>query len=620
MKASLLALLFLAAVITIFSAPLPVEDEQDESGLIEVPDVQLEDELRRRGIGGPWEPGYALKILEEAIDQLKSNYTKRTRKFHSQASALLELLTGQCEPTIDLEGEPDTAEMYEDPLSDDEDIRWTPSRETMQKIVDMIDGLNGQRRRSMDSIENLYPNFRSYMIPRFRKRLATTNRREKFMMIDQHVYSVFKQSRQELKPVHGRMLQRWARQYAQSIDLTDFKASKKWLYLFKKRNNIVGRKVTYYLGKAEQRNEGAIAESIVNFRQNYTRDSKPFNSSFIWNFDQVGFNYEPSNLRTLSMKGERDVTLLLDQKRKMTHSYTVQPMISRDGRLFGKLLLVMQEQANTWGKNIGPEVARLERLYGNIEVYPHTSGKVTRESTFRWYNGTLKCAVNHIRGNRTNNGNPIVLILADSYGGHSKEDQIQSLSTIGVKMMRIPKSTTDVLQPLDVNYNRQMKIFYNRIIEEAFYQNITGQVTSREGILNVHSLMHNQFSSAQYRDMIKYAWRNTDPSFDVKELTNYPPKMVNDIQFNIDDANTCQVEGCEEHAFLKCSHCGKHLCLKHFLQRECFHTFQNRSRAKRNYELLLNVLKGVGAGISIYKDLTAEEPFICNANDTHHYL
>lgn len=138
-------------------------------------------------------------------------------------------------------------------------------------------------------------------------------------------------------------------------------------------------------------------------------------------------------------------------------------------------------------------------------------------------------------------------------------------------MLRIPPQIADKLQPLDVNFNHQLKLFYNRIMEEAFYQDILPNITSREGIINIQSLLHNQFSSPKYKDMIKCAWRNTDPAFNVTELGNFPPKMVNSIQFDFDAASKCQTDSCDRHAFVECAHCGRLHCLRHFLERSCLH-------------------------------------------------
>lgn len=115
-------------------------------------------------------------------------------------------------------------------------------------------------------------------------------------------------------------------------------------------------------------------------------------------------------------------------------------------------------------------------------------------------------------------------------------------------------------------------------MEEAFYEDTIGTITSREGIINVQSLMHNQLSSPKYRDMILSAWRNTDPTFNATILINNPTKIVDDVQFEFDPAEKCQVAGCQKHAFIKCTHCGKLLCHHHFMNRTCFHQPQSRSR------------------------------------------
>lgn len=63
------------------------------------------------------------------------------------------------------------------------------------------------------------------MIPRFKNRLQGGSRQDKYKAVDKHVANLFKQTREKRQPVHGRTLQRWARQYAAEIGLDDFMAS-----------------------------------------------------------------------------------------------------------------------------------------------------------------------------------------------------------------------------------------------------------------------------------------------------------------------------------------------------------------------------------------------------------
>lgn len=72
--------------------------------------------------------------------------------------------------------------------------------------------------------------------------------------------------------------------------------------------------------------------------------------------------------------------------------------------------------------------------------------------------------------------------------------------------------------------------------------------------------------------MIRYAWHNTDRSFAEAELdkAKVPPRMVQDIQFEFNRSKLCE-HNCSNYAFIRCSHCGKLVCLRHFLDRKCFH-------------------------------------------------
>lgn len=151
------------------------------------------------------------------------------------------------------------------------------------------------------------------------------------------------------------------------------------------QNGIVSRKVTIYRSRPEIDNEATVTEAISNFSRDYLRERSRFDHDQIWNYDQTGFNYEPANLRILSFRGERDTVLKIDSKNKHSHSYTVQPMISRDGRLFPKLLIVLQEESGNFGPILTKRVQELERKFGNIEVFATKSGKLNSDLVERWY-------------------------------------------------------------------------------------------------------------------------------------------------------------------------------------------------------------------------------------------
>lgn len=171
---------------------------------------------------------------------------------------------------------------------------------------------------------------------------------------------------------------------------------------------------------------------------------------------------------------------------------------------------------------------------------------------------------------------PKILLLANSWGGHSSDQHAEDLLARGIFELRIPKHTTARLQPLDVQVFRQYKIFVKRITEAASHLGIVQQVIDRYGIIRMHSVIWDQLHAPVYRDMLLWAWRNTDPDFSEDELTyGAPPRMVLDVQFGFNRTIGCETENCSARAFIRCAHCGKHLCLNHFLNRTCIHSIEH---------------------------------------------
>lgn len=180
-------------------------------------------------------------------------------------------------------------------------------------------------------------------------------------------------------------MQRWAREKATEIGAVWFKASDTWLAHFKKANQYASRKVTKHKGQSEVNQQEAVRQSIVDFRQEYANYSNYFPHRLIWNIDQTGFQYESANIRTMSKKGERDTILNVDDKNKMTQSYTAQPIITRDGRLLSPILLCMQE----FSPRIQQDFNKLVEQYRNIAVVAIKSGKMSKELMLQWINTVL---------------------------------------------------------------------------------------------------------------------------------------------------------------------------------------------------------------------------------------
>lgn len=618
--------------------------------------------------GGTLSRDEAKLTLQRALDMLQKPRVKpaerdrRTRNMDTEAKALLRAMTG--EASIGSTSDEDTE--HDEHVNNDSDYcerfefagRRNLSMSTMRKIVELHD-----RGFSVRAIQAQYKWYMPKHLPPMRRCIETGGSpSSRLKDINDYVLQRVQETIQNRHPLHEYMIRNWAERRAAELGV-DFRASSGWLHNFKTRNEIVSRKITEYTSRAEVNRQAAIQASIQEFRRDFSSIESQFRRAMIINMDQTGFAYEIYRDRTLTWKGSRDVAINIDQQNKRTHSYTSQPMISRDGHLIGKLLLCMQEQRGRFGPNVEQQVRQLEEKFGNIVVLASASGKMSSDLTRDWIKKVLLPAVRERitsldtdtetislenlsldddvfeegdqsdsrldeevdrrchaarvqRGREACVANerptcleftqrapicldpypnarcmeqlnstattrcynrPHTLLLLDSWGGHSSEVMQNNLRQYGIRVLLIPKKTTGDLQPLDITFMRQYKRFVKIVVEAAILNDMLTNVTSREGIINLHSLIWNQFGSEAYTDMLRYAWRNTDESFDNSELSvRPPPPMVQEVQFNFHGSKKCEVSNCSSHAFIRCSHCRKYLCLQHFLERKCFHAVNDQ--------------------------------------------
>ena len=424
------------------------------------------------------------------------------------------------------------------------------SPSTIKKIVEMA-----AAGKSEKAIKAKYKWYNRKYLPDFKRCAARGNTLESLSSdIDSYVLEKFKFARDHGQSVRDWMIRDWAAERARQINIT---VNPRWGERFKKRHRIKSLKVTEYCSRSEKEKKEEIEKSIEEFRELYRGRRQLVRPRLIWNTDQTGFNYEFANLRTLNFAGSRDTVLNIQERNKMTHSYTIQPIVSRDGRAIGKLLICMQEAKGQFGPRVREDVLRQEREYGNIKVVASTSGKMSKALIEYWIDHVLVPALSEELRPELDDGyemdppdgytryderahnfyceqrqssmvacqlicnNTInAVLLADSWGGHSSTAMEDTLRGNHVRLLRIPPSTTDVLQPLDVSVNRQFKRLMKRISERASQEGILRDITTRAGIINLHSLIWNQFGAPIYKDLIRYGWRHTDPDFDIGELTN----------------------------------------------------------------------------------------------------
>lgn len=96
-------------------------------------------------------------------------------------------------------------------------------------------------------------------------------------------------------------------------------------------------------------------------------------NSFI-NFEYSCYSYLHHGNRTLSFSGERNTIATVRNVHATTHTYTIQPILASNGKLYSPLLINFRETTgNDFGPRIGASLLNLPNLYLTCSK----SGKLT---------------------------------------------------------------------------------------------------------------------------------------------------------------------------------------------------------------------------------------------------
>ncbi|RWS08713.1 uncharacterized protein B4U79_11465, partial [Dinothrombium tinctorium] len=104
------------------------------------------------------------------------------------------------------------------------------------------------------------------------------------------------------------------------------------------------------------------------------------------NMDQVGFQYEFVSKRTLEKSGTKQVITNVQSKNKTKHSYTVLPLITKDGELLSPLYICLMKTGGKFGKNVQNSLPN----YTNVFIDCSSSGKMTILNVENWIKSILK--------------------------------------------------------------------------------------------------------------------------------------------------------------------------------------------------------------------------------------
>ena len=200
------------------------------------------------------------------------------------------------------------------------------------------------------------------------------------------------------------------------MNLDDFQASITWLLEFKKHHGICSRKITTIVTKSEIYNFDDIKKS-EEFLQKFHQLSAKYLPKQILNTDQVGIEKELHSTRTFSIQGEKKTFGSVLLKNATTHSYTVQPTISLDGKLVGPMFLCLQEPNGRMGDIVKRNLFEPK----NVVITCSSSGKLTSSLVKYWRDKVL---IPYIEKK--------ALLLSDSWSGQNDENIYHDIESIKV--------------------------------------------------------------------------------------------------------------------------------------------------------------------------------------------
>lgn len=441
---------------------------------------------------------------------------------------------------------------------------------------------SGKKNLSFDTVRQKFKRVKS--VRQLRRWAHTLNKggtyREKIARICDFTLQNFKAAVEAGFIVHDNDLRKWALQAQKEIGNEDFRfsASKHWLLRFKHAHRIVSRKINKFITRKTLEDAKQLRMSADKFVADVKQEIGKIGIENVYNSDQSGIQLEMHSGRTLAIEGEKQVECLVQSVSSTTHSYTIQPLISAEGKLLSPLFLVLKEESGKFGPIVEKNLFRPANVY----IEASKSGKLTSGMNvklfvsnfikyFHWKRIFMKSYFfflilsDHFKIWLKNIYFPNVgkrsMLLIDSWSGHCPTIITETTphdKNINLKL--IPVGTTGKIQPLDVYGFRVWKNFVRHFSDNAILMQYDINLHLRNNIIKLQSLVHNQLSSPRYINLFKYAWYKSG------YIDEKPGEFENPVEFSFGDSckTHCEVEGCMNVAVIRCSWCKKSLCFKHF--------------------------------------------------------
>ena len=213
--------------------------------------------------------------------------------------------------------------------------------------------------------------------------------------------------------------------------------------------------MTYRHQRDAEETENQALELVLD---NIDHVRNQFDPTAIFNTDQSGFNYIVHSNRTLSQVGERFTVAAAQSMNKLTHSYTIQPILTMNGNLVEKLFIILQERNDALSPR---QQQTIPSNCKNLHITCSLSGKITNQLFKVWRDEDLAPVVNNPHDKKC-------ALYVDSLSTQ-KEAAKYHEGGLDVTLKVFPKGSTSLVQPLDIYCFRQWKDFAKRITQQCAF-------------------------------------------------------------------------------------------------------------------------------------------------------
>lgn len=238
-------------------------------------------------------------------------------------------------------------------------------------------------------------------------------------------------------------------------------------------------------------------------------------------------------------------------KAKMSHSYTVLPIIDANGKLYSPLFVVMKETNGVFGPLVQESLFKADNIHA---IAARSSIMGTKELDV-WLRNVL---VPHAPDE--------AILMIDSWPTYKNKELLKSVLPVNrsLEIVTVPPRATGICQPLDIFFFRMYKDFVRKIWDYVVREKLNVQLQHRNSVLKLQSLTHNQFSCTRFQEMWKIGWKH--PGY-LEAGEHYDGLTPSQYCFRSEahkNREKCCRSPCLQTHFISCAWCRLTLCFTHF--------------------------------------------------------